>query len=293
MCLNSELRQFVQTSTSFAAAVPYDPLSASAISDLVARTGIWRPVHVLHLDVSFCSGLTNGALQLLAKQCPSLLKINISGCEGLTNGGVSCLASYCPRLQVVLMEVLPGLDDSALQDLVHGLPSLLSLDVGSCRKLTNVSFQIVGSHGNTLKRLSAAGCNQLNDFDVEDISRCVSLLSLSLRACSKITDGSVESLVSLSRRKKKARMRGLQHLDVGGCVRLSDGGVNALVAAYASSLTHLDLRGLPRLTHRSIDAVQAHCRHTLTHLNIAECNGIDSQRIATLRQTWPELHISV
>lgn len=60
------------------------------------------------------------------------------------------------------MEVLPCLDDSAVQDLVHGCLRLLSLDVGSCRRISNVAFQIIGKHGKTLKRLSAAGCVQLN-----------------------------------------------------------------------------------------------------------------------------------
>lgn len=129
---------------------------------------------------------------------------------------------------------------------MHELKFLLALDVGSCRKLTNVSFQILAERGRNLKRLSAAGCSQLNDFDVEDISKRVSL-----RACSQITDAAAESLVLLAKRKKKMRMRGLQRIDVGGCARISDGGINALCAAYADSLTHLDVRGLTRLTNRA------------------------------------------
>ena len=62
----------------------------------------------------------------------------------ITNACVSSLPRSCPDLQVVVMEVLPCLDDSAVQDLVHGCPRLLSLDVGSCRRITNVAFQIIG-----------------------------------------------------------------------------------------------------------------------------------------------------
>lgn len=134
---------------------------------------------------------------------------------------------------------------------------------------------------------------RVQDFDVEDISLCVSLLSLSLRACGRITDASAESLALLSRRKKKANMRGLQQLDLGGCARLSDGGVSAICAAFAGSLTQLDLRGLPRITARALDAVQAHCRRTLTSLNVAECAGIAAERVQQMRDAWPELQIAV
>jgi hypothetical protein len=290
--VSADLRALVRSvnpTSAFASSVAVTALPSS-LADMVARLGIWRPVSLVHLDVSFTS-ISSSSLALVARQCPSLLKLNICGCERLTNTGLADVARLCKQLQVLLMEVLPCLDDRAVQDVVHGLPRLLALDVGSCRKISNVSFQIIGTHGKNLKRLSAAGCTHLNDFDVEDISRCVSLLSLSLRACGKITDASIEALVLLSKRKKKAHMRGLERIDLGGCARISDGGLHALVVAYASSLRHLDLRGLARLTDRSLDAVLARCRGTLTHLNIAECNAITEEKVNNVRQAWPELEI--
>lgn len=251
--------------------------------DLARRFGIWRPVNVICLDISF-SSIDSRGLQLIARQCPNLLKVNICGCDRLTNVGLSDLARHCKQVQVLLMEVLPCLDDSAVQDVIHGMKQLLSLDVGSCKKLTNVSFQMIGTHGKTLKRLSAAGCHQMTDFDVEDLAKGVSLLSLSLRACGKITNAAMVHLVSLSKRKKKCNMRGLETLDLGGCVRLTDGSINAICAAYGSSLTHLDLRGLNRITNRCIDAIIAHCR-VMKEVNIAACEGITEEKIESVRHT--------
>ena len=290
--ISSDLRALVRSvAPAHAASSVTSAFSSSSLSipDLIARAGIWRPVHIVNLDLSF-TAITSSALGVLAKQMPRLLKINICGCESLTGSGIADLVVRCPLLQVVLMEVLPCLSDAAVQDVVHGLKSLLSLDVGSCKKLTNVSFQIIGTHGKTLKRLSVAGCANLNDFDIEDLSRCVSLQSLSLRACTKITDASIESLVLLAKRKKKANMRGLAHLDLGGCGRISDGGVNALVAAYGSSLTHLDLRGNGRITNRALDAIQAHAK-LLRQLTIVECAGITAERIEALRESCPTLEL--
>lgn len=88
-----------------------------------------------------------------------------------------------------------------------------------------------------------------------------------------------------------------QRLDIGGCSRLSDGSINALCAAYASSLTHLDLRGLTRLTDRSIDAIVAHCykkgasEQTLQELNLSACSGVSHERIYELRRMWPQLSV--
>jgi len=294
--VSAEMRALVTrsasaSSSSSSVGVPATAAPYLSLSSIVTRLGIWRAVNLIQLDVSF-TGISSGALACLARQAPNLLKVSLSGCQALTNEGIVSLARHCRSLQVLLMEVLPALDDRAVQEVAHECRQLLALDVGSCRRITNVSFQILAKHGRQLKRLSAAGCSQLSDYDVEDISRCVSLLSLSLRACSKITDASVEALVLLSKRKRKAGMRGLQRLDLGGCARISDGGVNALCAAYADSLTHLDLRGLSRLTGRTLDAIQAHCRSTLTHLNVAECAGITAERLQAMREAWPQLDIS-
>lgn len=166
--VSEELRALVRhASPSSNGVATFAPASVSSsasgiprpVLDLAQRLGIWRPVNIINLDISF-SGIDSAGLQMVARHCPNLLKVNICGCERITNSGVSFLARHCRQVQVLLMEVLPCLDDSAVQDVIHGMKQLLSLDVGSCRKISNVSFQIIGTHGKTLKRLSAAGCHQ-------------------------------------------------------------------------------------------------------------------------------------
>lgn len=123
-----------------------------SIISLARRLGIFQPVHIIHLDVSF-SSIDSSGLSLLARHCPSLLKVNISGCEKITNSGVRDLARYCRSIQVFHMDLLPCLDDSAIQDVIHGLKQLLSLDIGSCIKMSNISFQIIGTHGHHLQHM--------------------------------------------------------------------------------------------------------------------------------------------
>jgi len=83
-----------------------------------------------------------------------------------------------------------------------------------------------------VRRIQAA-CPDHDVHGVEDIPRCAFLLSSSLRACSKVTDASVNALVLLSKRKAD-----MQRLDLDGCARISDRGVRP-GCGLDDSLTHL------------------------------------------------------
>lgn len=95
------------------------------------------------LDVSFCS-ISDDALDNLSRACGnSLSKLRISGCSRLSNAGVEAITRNCPNLSEVQMEVLEGIDDLALQHLVHKLTKLRTLNIGGCTQLSNVSFQVM------------------------------------------------------------------------------------------------------------------------------------------------------
>ena len=76
----------ISSTTATGSSTGTTPLGSLSLPETVDRLGIWRPVNVLFLDVSF-TGITSAALQLVARQCPNLLKINISGCDKV-NGRV-------------------------------------------------------------------------------------------------------------------------------------------------------------------------------------------------------------
>lgn len=66
---------------------------------MVSRLDIWRSVDLVHLDVSF-TGIGDGALGSLVRQCPNLLKVNLCGCQVLTNSALFELVRSCKKVQV-------------------------------------------------------------------------------------------------------------------------------------------------------------------------------------------------
>lgn len=107
-----------------------------------AASGV-AELNISALDVSFCS-ISDKALESLSRACGNKLsKIVISGCSRLSNAGIEALSRNCPNLSEVQMEVLEGIDDLALQHLVHKLTKLRTLNIGGCTQLSNVSFQVM------------------------------------------------------------------------------------------------------------------------------------------------------
>ncbi|CEP01019.1 unnamed protein product (mitochondrion) [Plasmodiophora brassicae] len=200
-------------------------------------------IPVCRLDLSFTQ-VNDAELYLLARACStSLQTLSLAGCHRVGPEGVQAFGRYCPTLTFVDFQCLDGLSDVALQDIVHRLQDLQSIDIGACQNLTNISFQIIASHGRALKRVSAAGCQQVTECDLDDLSKCTSMTSLSLRACRRLTDDSVRHLARLGRRKAHRGLPPLKWLDLGGCTRLTHRSILA-IARENRDLEHLDLRGI-------------------------------------------------
>ena len=84
---------------------------------------------------------------------------------------------------------------------------------------------------------------QVLDLDVGDVCRRARHLeSLNLRACRRLTDGALKPIAALLRRQHIQGLQPLRALDLGGCARLTEDSLAALLP-LSSSLTSLDLRG--------------------------------------------------
>jgi F-box/leucine-rich repeat protein 2/20 len=272
-------------------------LSELGFCELAECIGLARFKHIVHVDLSFCANLTNKALAAIGQACgDSLLKLDITGCQRISNAGITALTEACRAIESISYELCHKIDDRALQDTVHNLTSLASINLGSCKKLSNVGFQIVSAHGKALKHINANGSAQLTDLGLEDLSKCISMYSLSLRTCRRITDTGVREVVKLcmrqARRKSISLEEGpfpvLKHLDLGGCSRITDKSV--LAPAAKSQLEYLDLRGLTKLTDAVLPALATQLPN-LKYLNLACCDGLSPDKLVLLRARRPELRL--
>uniref|UniRef100_A0A061SFH4 F-box and leucine-rich repeat protein 1 (S-phase kinase-associated protein 2) n=1 Tax=Tetraselmis sp. GSL018 TaxID=582737 RepID=A0A061SFH4_9CHLO len=167
------------------------------------------------LDVSSCTGMTNGAFVRLAKACQGLSSVNLCGCSLLmdtalmalsihcsnlrevnlgwccqvTDFGVECLARGCPDLRAVDLCgcVLTG--DKAICALAESCKSLSSLGLHCLRRLTDHSMRLVAQELHGLASLNVSGCGSLSFDAVQGVIESNPGLHTCLRRRSVIVSG--------------------------------------------------------------------------------------------------------
>ncbi|EKX34317.1 hypothetical protein GUITHDRAFT_119486 [Guillardia theta CCMP2712] len=154
-------------------------------------------------------------------------------------------------LRELELELCNKITDMGIQSIARNRgSSLLTLNLGDLRQMSNISIQIIADHCVDLQSVSIAGSMQVMDLDVEDLCKRVSD-DLSRSSSRRLTDGSVKAVSQLLRKQHRAALSApLRELDMGGCSRLSEDAVANLLP-LCSSLTRLDLRGCTSLTHRT------------------------------------------
>ena len=183
----------------------------------------------------------------------------LTGCRQVTDAGCQSLARL-RQLKSLELELCNKVTDVGIQSIVRSLNSRLQvLNLGDVRQMSNVSMQIIADHCPSLLSLSVAGNTQAMDMDVADIcKRATALEALNLRACRRITDGSLKAVAALLRAQHRRGLAGLTALDLGGCGRLTENEVNKALPLM-SSLTLLDLRGCKNLTPLTKELIHKYC----------------------------------
>lgn len=162
----------------------------------------------------------------------SVASIDGSNCK-LSAAALSTLLAALPGARQIKLPGNRSLNDSVLNSFA-GMKTLTALDLSRCCKLTNDNlWKLMGLVGNTLEKLSVAGCILFSDA-ATILEKCPKLKLLNLRACANMTDknivfkqphGSLEVLVLSScfyitneavERVKENCLK-LRHLDLTNC----------------------------------------------------------------------------
>ena len=171
------------------------------------------------LDISNCTGLTSGLLEIISEKGKNLIDLNISNLNGGINDTELINIGYkLKNLKKINLSRNLNVTDKGIKGLLcHGI-KLNSIDLSGCLTLTNAGLQTLFEYTadtledlylNFLPKITDEGlsgisnCKILKNIEVmgnnSDIGGIVSglskLVTANLSGCSKITDNDVNSII--------------------------------------------------------------------------------------------------
>eukprot|EP00854_Cymbomonas_tetramitiformis_P022759 gene22759-27478_t len=277
----------------------------SAVTDAVVERVVAGLPGLTALDLAGCARVTDTALaalgavrKKLAATFPSrvaaraLVTLDLTRCTRITDVGVSALASLTTLATLRLGDCL-HVTDAALQSLV-ALTALTALDLHQCRHVTDAGLASLTALP-SLADLSLRGCRVTDAGVSSSLLALTALTALDLRC----------HLVSTAALPRLAACPALHSLSLNSC--RPGHGVDPVVVPPA--LTRLDISGCSQIPEAQLLALASlprlasldlsHCRlgvtdgllaalaaspsiASLTSLNIAKCNGLTANGLASL-----------
>lgn len=187
------------------------------------------------------------------------------------------MKSYYCSLELVslcLSFCVAGISDVGMIELGGGLPSLQSLDVSYCRKLTDKGLKRVAEGCHDMRKLQLAGCRLITDMALQSLSQnCHSLEELGLDGCTSITDFGITELVKGCKK--------IKFLDISKCSNVGDEGVSRVAKACSSNLRTLKLLDCYKVKDNSMVSLATYCKNLET-LVISGCRDISDKAMKSL-----------
>ncbi len=216
------------------------------------------------LSLQDCQKLSDESLRHISQGLPSLRSLNLSFCVSITDTGLKSLAKMA-SLREINLRSCDNVSDIGIGFLAE--PSENSNP--SSPPPPAASDAAASSNGNgqhqrhlPLQRLDVSFCGNVTDASLRHIATgLISLRSLSMTTCA-ITDGGLAKLAN--------NLSGLEELNIGQCVNVSDEGLTHLAASEAkmSCLSSIDLYGCPRITETAVSKLKSKLPK-LTKLNLS------------------------
>jgi F-box/leucine-rich repeat protein 14 len=244
-------------------------------------------VRISHLKLSGCYNVTDYSLSSM-QNLESLVSLDLSLCKQITDLSLFSIVGKAPNLRSLDLGGCCNLSDKGILLISYGLRNLKELDLRSCYNLTDRALSYLSGDVKILDRFEIKTYNFLAKLGLIENPNCVickrgnknnrnlpkiddrtefgmlSLQSLVLQDCQKISDQSLHSISSIPT---------VERLNLSFCVSITDNGLKYLK----------ELRGLKELNLRSCDNISdmgivnlKENTSTLEHLDVSFCEKITS-----------------
>jgi len=215
------------------------------------------------LDISCCTGITNGGLMQIATKCPVLRRLSLRCCN-FNRDGIEVAARSLTCLTEFDLTGFKALKDSGAVSIALSCPSLKSINLSGCSAISDVG---VGTFSCCLALASVnlSKCALVTDSGIQAVTMsCRALENLDVSGCKKVTNALGKILAE--------QCPGLRSLSLSGCARFSDEGLNAL--SMLKEICSLNLIGC-KVSNAGLTAMAANGSGSLEALYVSSCSNIE------------------
>jgi hypothetical protein len=251
-------------------------------------------IFLLKDDAFWFSATYDGRRAANDNMLVSLKTLIMTDCSNLTDRGIEGLAERCRKVDTLVLQGCDKVTDTALRYLADAnictsssMPmcdTLRSLNLSYCTGITGPGIQALLPSCVHLEELNLSGLASIvNDAFVLTFSKsCPTLQKLILQKCLLLSDASLCAM---------ADNLWLEVLDVTGCTKFSDAGVEVLTEA-CNGLRSVTLRRARRLTNKSLFAIMRNCKG-IQRIDMQECPQITAACAQEAKATKPAVALQI
>lgn len=166
-----------------------------------------------------------------------------------------------------------------LNDICNTNADVITLNMTSCQKLTDLGLASIGRHWKQLETLNIADCPNITH---------VGLRGLALN-CRNLKTISFDNIDDPGLRIVAANLTNLEHIDLSGCQKVTDRGLSE-VAHCCRKLKRLNLSGCFKIGESGIWGLceLVHCQG-LQEIDLSRCTYLSDKGILTVVKRCPHL----
>ena len=230
----------------------------------------------------------DGRLAADENMLKNLVTLNLRDCVNVTDVGIQALSERCRKVETLILRGCDKITNTALIHLTNAYEdnfpmcdAFKTLDLSYCAGISAEGvLQILPACG-ILEDLRLSGMVSVDDNFIQEM--CIKAGTIQRLAVEKCVFMSDAALCSM------ADYLWLEYLDVTGCRRITDDGIEVVTVA-CNGIFSLLLSGVHRITSRSINAISRNCT-VIQELEVQKCPLLLEKALDDLQNMWPHLRI--
>lgn len=229
-------------------------------------------IFLLKDDAFWFSATYDGRRAANDNMLVSMQYLNMTDCSNLTDRGIEGLAERCRKMDILILQGCDKITDTSLRHIADAAmctsaatpmsDTIHTLSLAYSTALTSAGILEFLPHCACLETLDLSGLASIvtDSFVLKMSKACPTLQNLTVQKCLLLTDTTLCSL---------ADNLWLERLDMTGCSKLTDAGVEVLSEA-CNGLRSVVFRRAKRLTNKSVFALMRNCLG-IQKFDVQEC----------------------